>query len=397
MLSILLAAALASSAAGGGPLAVTNVVGERVAFDPEANERISWRFHMSSAARVTVSIYDARNVLVRTLDDKRAFPEGDQRIEWDGRDDSGRLAPPGYYLLTIDAESGGVNVRYDPTDSTGGKPFPAATASFDPASHLVRYALARSGIVQIRLGLKDDGPLLRTLVDWVARAAGEHSEPWDGWDASHVVEFGGSPKLDVQVSAYELPVNAVVVKTAKAGGRLGSGNGRHAVTGPARTEYLDYPKDRPVRPREVAPLRHEMYNHWQHARDGCGDIQASIEVVSRSRSDASETALVVGPLRLRADLPPGRSRTVAEERFEIVTYLDGTFLAEEEQGYLPFTWDLRPEIVAPGDHVVTVMIRGYEGHFGTASCKIRVQAPSELKTFTPGAQSGGSGHARLGS
>ena len=63
-----------------------------------------------------------------------------------------------------------------------------------------------------------------------------------------------------------------------------------------------------------------------------------------------------------------------EERFEAVIYVDGSFVFEEEQGYLPFTWMLQPEMVTPGEHVITFMIRGYEGHFGTTS--IRVMRPS---------------------
>ena len=52
------------------------------------------------------------------------------------------------------------------------------------------------------------------------------------------------------------------------------------------------------------------------------------------------------------------------------------------QGYLPFTRRLKPELLPPGEHIVTFMIRGYDGHFGSGS--IKVYRPDERASTRPG-------------
>ncbi len=352
-------------------LQVANVVADRRSFRPAAGERVTWRFRTSAAARVSALLYDARDVLVRALEQDADRPSGDHQIAWDGKDDTGREAPPGYYLLAIEARAGSEMVRYDPGESTGGEAFQAAVG-YDPGRRAVRYALQRPALVRILLGLKRDGPLLRTLVDWVARAPGEHEEPWDGWDASGVVRFADSRELDVQVWAYELPVNAVVVEAPAATAPKAPASSAPpdpASLAPVRLSFLDFGADRPRRPRAAGRVP-EMYNHWQHDRARCHDPRIGLRVAGEARRDDKGAVIVGGPLRLQVEVPAGEAAFLQDERFEAVVYLDGSFVFEEEQGYLPFTWTLRPEILTPGEHVVTLMIRGYEGHFGTASLRV---------------------------
>ena len=59
-----------------------------------------------------------------------------------------------------------------------------------------------------------------------------------------------------------------------------------------------------------------------------------------------------------------------DERFESVSCMDGFFALEEENN-LSFTWTLKPESLTPGEHLATCMVRGYEGHFGPASIRVR--------------------------
>jgi len=358
--------------------AISNVTADRLAVRAGAGEQVTWRFRTGTASSVTASIYDARDRLVRTIQRSEPLPAGDHTIAWDGRDDQGRQAPPAYYLLGIDSEAGDTTARYDPSETTGGTLLQAAAVGFDPVKGLVHYALRRPSLVRIHLGLKGDGPLLRTLVDWVARDAGEQSERWDGWDAAHVVQFGDSRELDVQVWAYELPVNAVVVSppatpdVARASAPLGTIGMVGAVGQAGRMEFLELPDGTPARPRGAA-RPHEMYNHWLHDRARCHNPVAEVKAPEGTPRDATGAVQAAGPLPLRLVLPPQEAASLQEERFEVVVYLDGSFVFEEEQGYLPFTWTLGPETITPGEHVVTFMLRGYEGHFGSTS--IRVTGP----------------------
>jgi len=66
-----------------------------------------------------------------------------------------------------------------------------------------------------------------------------------------------------------------------------------------------------------------------------------------------------------------------DQRFEVVYYVDFIFVREEELGYTPFTWVWNPVGVNKGVHYLTVMLRGYEGHFGTATQKVFVKVSAK--------------------
>jgi len=62
-------------------------------------------FTIPRPSPVTLRLYDSRGRLVRSVWNG-AVPPGRYTIPWDGRDQSGRMVPPGAYLYRLDA--GGV-------------------------------------------------------------------------------------------------------------------------------------------------------------------------------------------------------------------------------------------------------------------------------------------------
>lgn len=71
-------------------------------FPNPAQPATTMSFTLETRARVTLRIHDAAGRLVRTLLD-RELPAGEQRVDWDGRDDHGVLAPAGAYILDLRA------------------------------------------------------------------------------------------------------------------------------------------------------------------------------------------------------------------------------------------------------------------------------------------------------
>jgi flagellar hook assembly protein FlgD len=57
-------------------------------------------FELAATGRVIIRIYDSRGRLVRLLADGR-FEQGPGAVEWDGRDDRGRLLESGVYLCHL--------------------------------------------------------------------------------------------------------------------------------------------------------------------------------------------------------------------------------------------------------------------------------------------------------
>lgn len=58
-----------------------------------------------AAGEQRLALFDAGGRRVRQLD-AGARPAGNRRLRWDGRDDRGRLAPPGVYLVRFDTPGG---------------------------------------------------------------------------------------------------------------------------------------------------------------------------------------------------------------------------------------------------------------------------------------------------
>lgn len=62
-------------------------------------------FKLRKSSRIDVSIVDGGEV-VRTIERGRSFPKGPVSIEWDGRDDAGRVLPEGEYRPRIHVHRG---------------------------------------------------------------------------------------------------------------------------------------------------------------------------------------------------------------------------------------------------------------------------------------------------
>ncbi len=92
-----------------GPQAVGAPVDDRVAslrlhsVPNPAQPATTMSFALETPARVTLRIHDTAGRLVRTLLN-RELPAGEQRIDWNGRDDHGALAPAGTYILDLRAD-----------------------------------------------------------------------------------------------------------------------------------------------------------------------------------------------------------------------------------------------------------------------------------------------------
>lgn len=61
-------------------------------------------FHLEGAQVLGVEVFTLAGQRVRDLSQERQAPSGEYRLEWDGRDEGGRLAPPGIYLVRLRVE-----------------------------------------------------------------------------------------------------------------------------------------------------------------------------------------------------------------------------------------------------------------------------------------------------
>lgn len=343
-------------AAGIPALEISGVRHDRDHFDPASQESVTIRYTLTDPATVTLNIFDGRDLLIRSLESGVPLKSGEHTWQWDGRDQADRIVPPGAYHYTLQASGSGETVEYDLTDLTGGDDLAARDVEWMPDEDTLHYILPGNARVNIRIGLKDGGPLLRTLVNWVPRRRGEQTEVWDGMDESDVLDLANHPKLLIAVQAFSLSDNTLLVGPETNENRLIN----DMPWGETRREPKRHPRKR-------------MYAHAQQPLESRGDFSIALMLpddLARTEEGAAEVAGIV-PVRLDID-QKDRLRALTR-RFETVFYLDGVFIFENEAGFLPMTWNWDATAVNPGTHYLTANLRGYEGNFGIATLKVDVK------------------------
>lgn len=344
-------------------------------FDPLQGGAAIVHFRLSEPARAEVRVYDGRDRLVRTLvpgsgpaepsepNEPTELAAGQHRIEWDGRDSRGRPVPPEAYRYTIHATARGAEpVEWDISDQTEGERLRPDGVNWDPESGRIHYTLTRPARVRIRVGLRGNGPMLRTVVGWVARPSGANEEAWDGFDASHVLDLRQHPKLLVDVRAYSLSKNTLLVGPPSAQVHL----------------IPDLPADTPVREKKQRYAK-RMYDYARQQIEHRRDIPLSLVLPDELAEDSAGLPIVTQPTPVRLQVSDADRALLVNQRFEAVFYVDGVYVFETEVGFFPMTWKWDVRAVPDGEHYVTVNLRGYEGHFGLATRKVRVQKVHDQK------------------
>jgi hypothetical protein len=349
---LLVVGALIAWCASANAVVVSNVQHDPQSFDPARGESAQIRFRLSARAPTAVWIFDGRDLRIRAID-LGELDAGDHAAAWDGRDDLGRVVPPEAYTYAVSAASASEPAVWDLASNTGGEPISLSDLRWDASSGSVRYRVDEPARVRIRIGLANDGPLLRTLIDWVPRAAGAHEEPWDGRDAAGVFELKGHPNLSLAADAFVLPRNTLLV-----------------VPAPARVALIEgLPADTPRR-EHATPSEHRMFDFARQPIEQRRDFAVELVPVGDVRRARDGSPLVEGSLVVQLRAAEGDLASILAERCEAVFFVDGHYVFEREIGFLPMTWTWTPTATSPGTHYLTANVRGYEGHFGMTTLRV---------------------------
>lgn len=346
--------------ASASALRIHPVVADRKVLDPEGGDTLTVRFALDQPARVHLEIWDGRDIRIREVSSERELPAGEHALAWDGRDAAGRPVPGEAYRWTLRAEGeGGAVVRYDLTDATLGEEIGLQDLRWDSEAGVVRYVLQEPARVNLRVGLQGMGPLLRTLLDWAPRPAGPHAEPWDGEDASGVLELETHPRLQLAPNAFRLPENTIFVAPLP---------GKAAWIEPVTWEATRRESEQPRRWGFFAAQRMEERR----------DIAITLRLPDGLPRSEDGIAIVreAVPVEMEIPNPDDRQRLLAE-RFEVAFFVDGQYRFENEVGFLPATWIWDPATANPGLHYITGNLYGYDGHVGMATIRVRVPDEAE--------------------
>lgn len=335
-------------------LQITHVLPEHNHLQQPAEEALGIRFSISEPAQITLHIYDARGYLMRSVGGEELLQAGSHAVEWDGKDDAGRALPPGAYHYTIEGiDAAGKTVLYDLTDLTGGEAIAVLNSGEQAAQKTISYQLGKPARVNIRIGLQEGGPLLRTIRDWVPRNAGKHTEHWNGMDASGVINLAEHPRRELTIQAFSLPDNTIFVGEPQ-----------------AEEQLVALGKNLPTQRRITESQRTEVLDISRQSLESRGEIEL---LLSLPKAKAESGALrVSGRTPVRLDVAEKDRQRVVERRFEAAFYVDGLLAFENETGFLPMTWYLDAQNMNLGTHYITANVITYGGNFGVQTVKVEI-------------------------
>ncbi len=332
-------------------LNISNVSLDKKSFNPSQGEVVKIRYRLSKEANVTIKLYDSDGNLLRILKPKGIDRKGYNERIWDGKDDSGRILPGEVYIYTIEAKDTSKDefFIYDMADETGGIELVLRELNFDNKTGEIDYILPKAARVRIRIGLKEGGPLLSTLLDWQPQEAGRHSITWDGMDSSGVLNLLGNPNIIVNISSFSLPENSIILE----------GSAKQV---PIERTALE------KRPKKKTDIKKSM--HALHKRAKCHEPRFDFEILDIKEYKDKDVPIIEGAVPIRIRLDERDKLDLINSRFEIIFFIDNIFLFEEEEGTSPFTYRLDTKGLNEGEHILTVNIYSYEDHIASRSKRI---------------------------
>lgn len=335
---------------------ITNVYHTPAVIDPGSGESVHVHFELSGPARVTLRVFDGRDLEVRAIESEGLMPAGAHTLSWDGRTGGGSPVPREAYHFTLAARTpDGQRTRWDVTDATRGDSVDVRNLGWDADAGVLRYALPHPARIRLRAGLRD-GALLATPLNWVARPAGTHADPWGGMDASGEIDLTRHPALVLHGEAFQLGQNAILV----------------GPPGP-EVQLLDaLPEDARRRPSQSG-RRRRMFDFSAIPIESRGDFPLELSIAPPVDHTPDEVPIIRSKTPIQLDVSEPARQLLLDRRFEATFYVDGSFAFEAEVGFLPMTWQWDPEGLAPGEHYLTANLRGYQGQFGIATLKVKVE------------------------
>jgi len=328
----------------------------KTSFNPFRGEELGLSVDLKRAAEVTVRVFDADWTEVALLTDSRAMPAGENNLAWPGKDNEGNVVPDEAYFFTVEARSPEDELEvYDPTAFSGGEEADLTEASIDPLLGAIRYRLPQMARVNIRVGVSG-GPLLKTVVDWEPRVAGQVTDYWDGKDLDQLMDLREHPDRKMIISYFTLPATSVITYGNK----------------DATYQHVSG-TDRPVKPERSSGWAEDKKISPHYRIPRARDRSPRIRMAFPNSTGEEEGSIVLkGRSLVHVDLDAESKQHFESAKFEIVFYVDGRFYAEEETGYAPYNWVWDTSQMDEGSYLLTVNVSSFKDQIGIKSARVKI-------------------------
>ena len=310
-----------------------------------------------------IEIRSSDNDLIQTLtlkDLKSNIKQYD--ILWDGKDNTGEIVPNEAYfpILKLTLLTGQVE-SIDTRINSGGEEVFDFEKKIGTGS--IEYTLPIASRVIIRAGIKN-GPMLRTIIDWEPRTAGFHAERWNGQDLDKTIAIEQNPMSSYLIMGYQLPDHSIITyANTKESYRAYRERKKLPV------QKLEYGQKRIERAGKT--IRPEFYNPILQQKSP----RINVSILDIKKRQEKTEIIGFEEIITEVKLHSLDEIYLNQERYEISFFVDNEFIAEEEQGFVPFTWRWSPgrQGIKPGNHVLTVNVSGYNGQVGVKNMTFTLQ------------------------
>lgn len=358
----------------GNALAERLTFGESAAveFAPALGQTFAVPILLQEEASVVLLIHTPDGEPIRQIAAADRLPAGKHELVWDGKDRIGVVVPNEAYVPVLEARfADGTTETVDPRDTSGGEildEVPVRTAGND-----IEFRLSVPARVLLRVGI-DGGPMLHELASWAPRSPGVNVQRWDGYDASGKVRIAGRDRLRVLVAAFALPKHSIIVSGTRVPVYLEYASGIPE-SGRADQESESLPLSGPL---SRGDQRISRFHYQSRAMSRPPTVELSFtNGVTTAERDGGPSFTAVGPMTIRVDVPPEDRWLLQRSQYEIAFFVDDEFVSEEESGYVPLTWIYDPSGLAPGRHLLTVNLSGFQGQVGVATVAFDVPGADE--------------------
>jgi hypothetical protein len=292
---------------------------------------INWR--LGEAVTVSAFICDLKGTIVKNLVRREEQGDGEHTSQWDGRDDQGKQCPNGLYVPIIQTDSPLKGTAfYNPTALAWGEDIQATNLQFD-GSQEVSFAVDRLAYGRLRVGLKEGGPILKTLASWQLWQPGMHTVSWNGKDKNEVHYVADNQKFAISFNAFVPPENSIII-VGSADDSLGDGRDQFPVHPPGTGKHNQFSID-PGSQR--------------------GDPAIAVSYRKGKKKTKSDPGSLSGIVQIHiAFTEPDKNSANITTKTEIYLYIDDQFVGESPINGLPASVDFDTKKFANGEHLVTV-------------------------------------------
>ena len=319
-----------------------------------AGDRVTYVVRTAQPGNLTLDMLTGDGDVVRSLKLANA-KAGDHELTWDGKDERDQPVPDEAYCPRVTLEAAGATMVDDPCTRTGGEVISGIKPSLVGVGDIA-YTLEQPARVLIRVGVKN-GAMLRSLSVWRPRPAGRNLQRWNGFDEAGLVDLRNE-RLALLVTAFRLPDFSVITTSQD---RLEYRSWRTARGWP---EKPDTPlADSAAQPLERNGQRIARQRYMARYKDR--EPRIAVTLATRDGKALPAGAAVPEDVRVSVDLHPDDRWLMQEQLYEVAFFVDGDFVSEEENGYVPIGWIWNTSGLKPGRHLLTVNLTGFTGRVGT--------------------------------